>query len=154
MNDRPDPSANVTVERMTYWDLEQVTQIERTSFRHPWAPGGFRAEMERKPSVCLVARDGDQVLGYLVFWLLPPEIHILNIAVRADSRRLGLAGKLLEKMMEIGREWGVEEVWLEVRPSNRAALELYRSLGFETTGRRKNYYAEDNEDAILMTLFV
>ena len=61
----------ITIEPMTYWDLEQVTAIERASFHRPWTPGGFRVELERKPSVCLILRDGAKVWGYMIFWLIP-----------------------------------------------------------------------------------
>jgi ribosomal-protein-alanine N-acetyltransferase len=141
----------VTVEPMTYWDLEQVASIERASFHRPWQPGGFRTELERKPARCLVVRDGATVLGYLIFWHIPPEIHILNIAIKPDFRGRGLAQLLLDYMFEYGRETGVEEVFLEVRPSNQEAQTLYQGAGFQITGCRKNYYSEDHEDAILMT---
>lgn len=141
----------VTVEPMTYWDLEQVTAIERMSFRRPWQPGGFRTELERKPARCLVVRDGTTVLGYLIFWHIPPEIHILNIAVKPDYRGRGLAQLLMDYMLEYGRETGIEEIFLEVRPSNLEAQALYQRSGFLVVGHRKNYYSEDNEDAILMT---
>ena len=142
----------ITIEPMTYWDLEQVTAIERASFRRPWKPGGFRTEMEREPSVCLVARDGFTVLGYLIFWRLPPEIHILNIAVHPKARARGLGTLLMDYLTEYAREYKMELIHLEVRPSNLAAIALYRKAGFETVGCRKNYYAEDHEDALLMTL--
>lgn len=143
---------NITIEPMTYWDLEQVAAIERASFKRPWQPGGFRAEMERKPSICLIARHGPIVYGYLIFWLITPEIHILNIAVKPDIRRMGLGKLMLNYLIEYAKEVGVTEIFLEVRPSNKGAMQLYENAGFETTGVRKNYYAEDKEDALLMTL--
>ena len=145
--DLPD---RITIEPMTDWDLKQVCAIERSSFHQPWTPEGFRAEMRRMPARCLVARDGFKIHGYLILWLLPPEIHILNIAVRPEQRRRGLARLLLEYMKEYGRELGVSEVFLEVRPSNLAAIGLYESMGFQMAGRRPNYYAEDREDALMM----
>ena len=142
----------VTIEPMTYWDLEQVMAIERASFARPWTPTGFRTELERQPAVCLVLREGFQVYGYLVFWNLPPEIHVLNIAVKPGLRRKGLGRLLLDYLCEYGREIGSQEIFLEVRPSNTGAMALYQKMGFVQTGRRKNYYAENKEDAILMTL--
>lgn len=142
----------VTIEPMTYWDLEQVTAIERAAFRRPWKPGGFRTEMERKPSICLVLRDGFTVLGYLIFWVIPPEIHILNIAVHSRARGRGLGSLLMDYLTEYARESKIELIHLEVRPSNAPAIALYKRSGFQLVGRRKNYYVEDKEDALLMTL--
>jgi ribosomal-protein-alanine N-acetyltransferase len=150
--DPADLISKVTVEPMTFRDLEQVTAIERKCFHRPWKPGGFRTELQRKPSRCLVVRQGWSVLGYIIFWLLPPEIHILNIAVHPSVQRRGLAGLLLDYTAEYGRETGVEEIFLEVRAGNRAAQALYRSRGFRQVGVRKNYYAQDQEDALVMTL--
>ncbi|MEW5721599.1 MAG: ribosomal protein S18-alanine N-acetyltransferase [Thermodesulfobacteriota bacterium] len=150
MNDPSGLLERVTIEPMGVWDLEQVAQIEKASFRRPWPTSGFQVELERGPAVCLVARDGTLVCGYLIFWVIVPEIHILNLAVRPLYRRQGLATLLLEYLFEYGRERGVTEVFLEVRPSNAAAQALYDRLGFRVTGRRRNYYAEDKEDAILM----
>ena len=142
----------VTIEPMTYWDIEQVAAIERDSFARPWKPGGFRTEIERAPAVCLVLRDGRLVLGYLIFWLLPPEIHILNIAVRPDFRGQGLGRLLMDYLLEYGRETKTAKIFLEVRPSNKPAMSLYKRTGFNLTGVRPNYYAEDSEDALMMTL--
>lgn len=141
----------ITIQPMTYLDLEQVCFIERKSFHRPWKPEGFRTEMEREPSLCLVLKDQRKVCGYVIFWLLVPEIHILNIAVHPEMRRLGLAGLLMDYLFEYAGETNVAEIFLEVRASNMGAQTFYRQRGFIETGIRKNYYAEDNEDAILMT---
>ena len=140
----------VTIEPMVAKDLAQVLGIEIASFTKPWTSDGFITELERKPAICLVAREGPDVLGYLVFWVLHPEIHILNIAVRPDLRRNGLGGLLLDYLLDYASEIGVEEIFLEVRPSNLSAFNLYQKKGFVVNGLRKNYYAEDHEDALLM----
>ena len=141
----------VTIEPMKEADLDQVMAIEKASFPRPWTPAQFKTEMERRLAVCLVARDGPEILGHLIFWLIPPEIHILNIAVKSAYRRQGLGRLLLDYLFALGQETGVKEVFLEVRPSNLSALNLYLQTGFVVTGRRKNYYSEDHEDALLMT---
>ena len=142
----------VTIEPMTDWDIEQVASIERASFRRPWQPGAFRTEMQRGPSRCLVARNGHTVCGYVIFWSIPPEIHVLNVAVKLDRRGQGLGRMMMNHMLKFARSHDSNEVFLEVRPSNTAAIRLYQSLGFKPVGLRKNYYAEDNEDAIIMAL--
>ena len=89
--------------------------------------------------------------GYLVFWVLPPEIHILNIAVRPDLRSRGIGRTLLDYLFAYAGERGADRLFLEVRPSNVAARALYKRAGFLVTGKRPNYYAEEGEDAILLT---
>jgi [ribosomal protein S18]-alanine N-acetyltransferase len=140
----------VTIEPMVYDDLDQVVDIENKSFTRPWTPEGFKVELERKPAICLVVKDGGLVAGYLVFWVLQPEIHILNIAVKPDLRKNRLGDLLLDYLLDYSAEKGVEEIFLEVRPSNTGAFNLYSKKGFVVNGLRKNYYAEDQEDALLM----
>jgi [ribosomal protein S18]-alanine N-acetyltransferase len=147
--DLPD---RVTIEPMNDQDIEQVFAIEQASFSSPWKPDGFRTEMDRAPSVCLVVREGPTIYGYAVFWLIPPEIHLLNIAVHPGMRGRGLGTLLLDYLKEYGREVGAEHVYLEVRPSNESARKLYRQAGFVHAGLRKNYYAAEKEDALLLTL--
>jgi ribosomal-protein-alanine N-acetyltransferase len=153
---KPSPStdlfADLAFDPMDPLDLAQVLAIERASFRRPWTLEGFRTELNREPAVCRVARRGIMVLGYVIFWLIPPEIHVLNVAVRPDLRGRGLGRRLVDHMLEWGRTHQVEDVFLEVRPSNEPARELYEKVGFVTTGIRRGYYAEDNEDALVMTL--
>ena len=151
MNDR-DILDRVTIEPMGDRDLEQVMLIENRSFLHPWKLEGFQSELEREPAVSLVLRDGLQVCGYLIFWRIPPEFHILNIAVRPDLRQLGLGRLLLEYLTELALKTGITDIFLEVRPSNVAAQALYKGIGFQFTGVRKNYYSREKEDAWLMTL--
>ena len=141
----------VSIEPMKPKDLDQVLAIEQASFHRPWTRSSFETELRRLPAICLVARYADQVLGYLIFWLVRPDMHMLNLAVRPDVRCQGLGFLLLEYMFEYGREVGATQVFLEVRPSNPAAQRLYQRAGFVFTGRRKNYYSEDKEDALLMT---
>jgi ribosomal-protein-alanine N-acetyltransferase len=89
--------------------------------------------------------------AHCFFWLLGPEVHLLNLAVRPEYRRRGLARRLMRTMLALGRRAGIGTFFLEVRSTNGEALALYRSLGFEVTGRRPGYY-EDGEDAHMMTL--
>jgi len=140
----------VVIQPMQDSDLDQVLFIEESSYRQPWTRAGFKTELERFCSVCLVMREVDQVVGYLIFWEIREEIHVLNLAIRPDRRQQGLARLLLEYMFDWGRERGVRRVFLEVRVLNHSARKLYERVGFVMTGRRKNYYAEENEDALVM----
>jgi ribosomal-protein-alanine N-acetyltransferase len=141
----------ISIQPMYPEDLEQVLAIERVSFPRPWNRSSFLSELDRPPAVCLVLRDGAMIAGYLVFWLIDIEIHMLNIAIRPEMRGKGLGLFLLKYMLDYGRETGAQKVYLEVRPSNLTAQKLYRRAGFVLSGRRKNYYAEEGEDALLMT---
>ena len=93
-----------------------------------------------------------QTWGYLIFWVVLDEMHILNLAVHPDHRRRSIAQRLLAEGLAQARTLGAELAWLEVRPSNLAALALYESFGFKEVGRRPRYYDDTQEDALLLTL--
>ena len=153
MNGAPDIQKTLqrmTIEPMRETDLDQVLSIEKASFKRPWTREGFLTELKRAPSVCLVLREKEALWGYLIYWYIRDEIHILDLAVDPDRRWEGLATLLLDYMFAWGLELGVRHVYLEVRESNRIAQALYRKAGFVPAGRRKQYYAEDREDALMM----
>lgn len=139
---------------MTIGDLEEALKIERASFPNPWSYGQFESELKNPVSVALVARapyeGGDLLAGYIIYWTVHGEAHILNIAVNPLLRRRGVATFLLRESFARMRRNLVFEVFLEVRKSNAAARELYRRFGFREAFERKNYYGD--EDAIVMTL--
>jgi ribosomal-protein-alanine N-acetyltransferase len=136
---------------MTLDDLDEVLDIERVSFQTPWSRGAFRYELtQNRVARSLVVRLGRQLAGYLCLWEIGHEIHITNLAVRPDLRRRGVARALLGHVMEGARRDGVELVFLEVRPTNLEALALYESFGFRVIGRRKGYYFDTGEDALVM----
>ena len=133
-------------------DLDEVLAIERASFTMPWSRGAFLYEMQQnRVARCWVARDDDtRVVGYMCLWEVADELHITNVAVRPDSRRHGIARGLLRTVLDDARGRGFKVVVLEVRPSNRHALSLYESFGFRVTGRRRGYYYDTGEDALVM----
>jgi ribosomal-protein-alanine N-acetyltransferase len=97
-----------------------------------------------------VVRGAGRLAGYLCLWEIGHEIHITNLAVHPEWRRQGVARALLDAALGEGRVRGVELAFLEVRPTNAEALSLYESLGFRVIGRRKGYYFDTGEDALLM----
>lgn len=136
---------------MTLDDLDEVLEIERASFQTPWSRGAFRYELtQNRVARSLVARLGRQLAGYLCLWEIGHEIHITNLAVHPTRRRRGVARALLGYVLEGARRDGVELLFLEVRPTNVEALTLYESLGFRVIGRRKGYYFDTGEDALVM----
>src|SRR5579883_1537001 len=143
---------------MSVADLDPIMEIERQSFRSPWSRQVFVEERGREwAHVDLlkstdVAGGGPTVLGFVNFWLVRDEVHILNVACHAEHRRKGHGSRLLSHAIEFGRQHGCRYVTLEVRRSNLGAIRMYRRFGFRAVGIRPNYYIEDNEDAILMLL--
>jgi len=144
--------------RLTTADLDAILDLEARSFIQPWSEANFRGELARPFTLALGFKTGRLISGppavlaaQCFFWRLGPEVHLLNLAVRPEYRRLGLARRLLRTMLALGRRDGARAFFLEVRADNLEALNLYHSLGFEAAGRRPGYY-EDGTDAGLMTL--
>jgi ribosomal-protein-alanine N-acetyltransferase len=137
-------------------DVSAIWAIETLSFPTPWSRWSFLAELGQQNSHMLVAGPPPpqpwQTWGYLIFWVVLEEMHILNLAVHPAHRRQGIARRLLSEGLDQARELGVELAWLEVRPSNVPARALYESFGFKEVGRRPRYYDDTQEDALLLTL--
>jgi ribosomal-protein-alanine N-acetyltransferase len=135
-------------------DLDEVLALERQSYVKPWSRGQFSSELTNPvsyPSTLWVTSAGEERLaGYIIFWIVYGEAHVLNLTVRSEFRRRGLATWMMESAFALMEEFLVYHVFLEVRRSNTAARELYRKLGFKESFERKNYYGD--EDAIVMTL--
>lgn len=135
-------------------DLPEVMCIEKTSFPVPWTEQGFRNELVKPFSYLYVARAKNIrpsfVLGYVCFWIVIDELHLLNLAVRPDHRREGIGLALLSFAMRMGKKGGAQFAILEVRPSNAAAIRLYQKAGFALVGKRPGYYSETKEDALVM----
>jgi ribosomal-protein-alanine N-acetyltransferase len=133
-------------------DLPQVIVIEREAFGDPWPESALREELACDwMRLGLVAAAGDEVVGYIMCWRLYDQLHVLNLAVRADVRQHGVGSRLLEAAMRAALDWGLAEITLEVRVSNAAARAFYDRHGFRVTGRRKGFYRDNREDALIMT---
>lgn len=133
-------------------DLDEVMAIERTAFRHPWSASFFLEELQVACARTIVAEINGKIVGYVLFWLLPEEIDIHNIAVHTAFRRQRIGQTLLQQVIEQARSRNSSRVTLEVRVSNIAAQKLYDSVGFVSRGLRKGYYSDDGEDAVIMVL--
>jgi [ribosomal protein S18]-alanine N-acetyltransferase len=133
-------------------DLAEVMAIESTSFRHPWSSRFFLEELQAPCARSTLAQLGDKIVGYVLFWLLPEEVDIHNIAVHTEFRRRGIGQALLHHVVAQARSRNSSRVTLEVRVSNIPAQKLYESVGFVSKGLRKGYYSDDGEDAVLMAL--
>ena len=131
---------------------DQILEIEKSSFPVPWSTKAFEAEINKSISNFWAIISDQKLLAYICFWMFDREIHILNLAVHPKKRNLGLGKILLENVVKTGTAGGVENIWLEVRASNIPALSIYKKFDFVETGRRKGYYSDSREDAIIMTL--
>jgi ribosomal-protein-alanine N-acetyltransferase len=132
-------------------DLDEVLAIERASFSMPWSRGAFLYEMQQnRVARCWVGREEGRLAGYLCLWEVTDELHITNIAVHPTFRRRGIARALLGGVLDDARRRKLRLVVLEVRPSNVEALGLYDSFGFRVVGRRRGYYYDTGEDALVM----
>jgi ribosomal-protein-alanine N-acetyltransferase len=142
------------IEAMQLGDLDGVMEIERSAFKTPCSPQVFLEEMARDWAFVDVVRDRAtrRVVAFANYWLVADEVHLLNLATAPADRRAGHASRLLAHLIELGRSRSCRLVTLEVRRSNAAALRIYRRFGFSAVGVRPNYYAEDQEDAIVMLL--
>ncbi|GAB4448559.1 MAG: ribosomal protein S18-alanine N-acetyltransferase [Anaerolineales bacterium] len=144
---------SVTIRRMTLDDLPAVVALDQMSFSLPWPERSFRFELtDNHASRCWVAEADGEIVGMLVAWLLVDEAHIATLATHPAYRRRGIARELLSRALRSMAEEGAVTSFLEVRESNTAAQALYRQFGYEAVGRRKRYYKDTDEDAILMTL--
>jgi ribosomal-protein-alanine N-acetyltransferase len=131
-------------------DLPAVMEVTRASLPQPWSEPVWREELASVFGVYLVLQRGSDVSGFVGVKRVAEEAHVMTLAVPPGSRRRGLGRTLVLAAFADPALAGVRRVYLEVRPSNAAARALYDSLGFRETGRRKNYYGD--EDALLMTL--
>lgn len=133
---------------MTPQDLEVVYDIERRAYVFPWTRGIF-VDCLRIPYVCEILEDGGVVVGYAIMSLGGDEAHLLNLCLDKPARGRGLAAMMLDHMVFKAMREGVRVLYLEVRPSNTAAIALYRRVGFARIGVRKKYYRAEGgrEDA-------
>lgn len=132
--------------------IKEIAQLERECFSDPWSESSLEEELYNPLASFIVAQRPDgAVLGYAGLHAVMDEGYIDNIAVRADYRGQGIADDLLDVFVRFGQAH-LAFLTLEVRPSNEAAIQLYYKHGFAQVGRRKDYYKQPKEDAIIMTL--
>ncbi len=143
------------IRRMKEDDLAAVRTIEALSFSNPWSDNTFRGEIQNtsiSSPLVVVRRPGDEVIAYIIFWQIGDDVQVNNIAVHPDCRGLGIGQAMTRFAIAKVRAAGASFMTLEVRPSNTAAVTLYKKLGFEILGTRKNYYTKPDEDALVMGL--
>jgi ribosomal-protein-alanine N-acetyltransferase len=145
-------NVQTSIRPMTLDDLPRVVEIDRLSFTLPWPANSYRFELtQNDASHCWVAVADDVVVAILVLWLIEDEAHIATIAVHPDFRGHGIGRQILLAALRDAAARGATMSTLEVRASNRAAIQLYEQFGFEIVGNRPRYYQDTHEDALIMT---
>ena len=142
--------AMISFREMTPEDAAAVEEIERASFAVPWSRRAFWEEAANERTLYLVARMDGEIVGYAGAWIILDEAQITNVAVAPEKRGQGIGRRLMDEMMARAKARGASRMTLEVRPSNEAALTLYKSCGFLDYGRRPRYYQDNGEDAVIM----
>lgn len=133
-------------------DLEEVYAIEQDTFSDPWSKEDFQNVLRDKNNEYLVVILEGHVIGYCGYWGVAGEGDVYNVAVKHDHRGQKIGYLMLSELLNIAKSRGITALTLEVRSSNESAIRLYRSLGFEQTAIRKDFYTKPKEDAIIMWL--
>ena len=130
--------------------VAQIAELEKICFSDPWSERSIASELENKLAFWLVALEGDMVVGYIGSQTVMDETDMMNVAVHPDYRRRGVAEALVNGLVAYLQKTGSRCLTLEVRASNAPAIALYGKLGFTEQGRRKNYYRNPKEDALIL----
>ena len=142
----------IELRRLELRDLAEIEEIERSSYPTPWSRSMFASELSKPSSLCLGAYDSEtgRLIGYLVISRYVDAWHVMNIAVRPDRRRQGIASMLMNRLFDLTSGRSRRGYTLEVRVSNTGAIKLYEGLGFRPRGVRRGYYTDNREDALIM----
>ena len=142
---------NIDIIRACEAHIDDIMIIENLSFKIPWSRQSMIEEITKnKFAIYMCARTSTQTVGYAGMWHICDEGHITNIAVHPEFRGSGIGSALMESLINLAEDAGIRDLTLEVRKSDIAAQALYRKYGFKDEGIRKGYYADNNEDAIIM----
>jgi ribosomal-protein-alanine N-acetyltransferase len=146
---------NWHLEAATPRDLDRILNIDRNAFERPWQRKSFSEELERKDAYSYVVRvpledRRSEIIAYAFVRIFLTEMHILRLAVTPGFQTRGVATGLLQQCFKLARLKQVDAAYIEVRPTNKTAISLYRKSGFQSLGTRPNYYPETGEDALVM----
>ena len=136
--------------RMLASDAEEIAAIEEMTFAMPWSRKDFWAEAVNENAVYIVGTVDNKIAAYAGVWISFEEAQVTNVAVHPDYRGQGIGTKLFARLIEEVKIRGATAITLEVRPSNKAAIKLYENFGLRSVGRRKGYYLDNGEDALIM----
>lgn len=140
----------ITIEFMKQKDIDEVLKLEKVCFGLGWTPTPFERELGRDDCAYFVAKENNKIVGYSGYWLLLEELHVTIMGVNPECRRKKIGQILLIKLLREGIKNGAKWSTLEVKATNNSAIKLYQKFGFSVMGRRKHYYQQDGEDALIM----
>ena len=140
----------IEIRNMESRDVSKIAKLEEICFNDPWSENSIASELDNKLSHWLVAVEDDNVVGYVGSQTVLGETDMMNIATHPDYRKQGIATRLILGLVDAQEKRGSHSLMLEVRASNETAISLYRKLGFSEVGRRKNYYRNPKEDALIL----
>lgn len=135
---------------MTERDCEKTEELMKVCFSVPWSLEALKEMFYTEGYCSFLAKEDEEIIGYVGMKTVLDEADITNVAVLPSHRKKGIAGKLLERLLQEAKEQKLHSIYLEVRASNKAAITLYEHAGFQMIGQRKNYYDHPREDALLM----
>ncbi len=142
---------------MVRQDIEALMEVELRCYPIPWPESVFLRELEATWSRIEVVHPTGQagrLVAHVVYWAVHDELHVLNVAVHPDLRRRGIAQALLNRLLGVCKAERLQYMTLEVRASNAAAIGLYEGFGLKSIGTRKRYYADNDEDAVVMAMMI
>lgn len=145
-------SANIRIRIATMNDLQDIYNLEKECFAIPWSLQSIENDLSENSNVAtyLVATDNDKVLGYIGMWQVLDEAQVTNLAVSESFRGRGIGRLLVNELSDIAKKRGARQLTLEVRSSNAPARSVYNETGFVEIAKRKSYYKDNGEDAIIM----
>lgn len=144
------PMKEFVIRPMLCEDLVEVLAIERCTHSPAWSRQNFVSELRNACAYAFVAHDGQRLLGYLAFWMICDEVHLLNLAIHPDFRGCGIGGRLMRFLIHFSHDHGAKWIGLEVRRSNHKARAMYCHYGFREKDVRQAYYQNNREDGIVM----
>jgi ribosomal-protein-alanine N-acetyltransferase len=139
------------VEPMREEHLEHIAEIDELSFNQPYSRDIFKEELSLDIAHPQILRVGDQIVGFIDYWIVRGEIHLINIAVHPAYRRRHYASFLMNHLEDVAQRNAAKKIFLDVRRGNVAGVALYEKFGFKKVGIRRRYYSDNNEDAIVMS---
>lgn len=145
-------TSELIIRQMMETDISEVFEIEQLTFSDPWSREDFQDSLKEQNNGYLVAEVDGHIAGFCGYWGIVGEGYIYNVAVREEYRRQNIGFRMLDFMLTEAKSRGITSFTLEVRQSNEAAIRLYKRLGFESAGIRKDFYSKPKEDAVIMWL--
>ena len=136
--------------RMTQDDVDAVTEIEAKSFAMPWKRESFWRETKNELAEYIVCELDGKIVAYAGAWVSFNQAEVMSVAVDPEYRRQGIGAILFGELIKAVKARGATAITLEVRPSNTSAIKLYENFGLRSVGRRKGYYLDNGEDALIM----